>query len=709
MTIRNLFGHNKASNKDDAQARVFAALAPFALDTVYDSEAVAKTIVSTESADQNPEILNTVYADALQVLQGIDGIASFEGYQKEAAIAGMMISARPQLFANSKLRTPGDFTSTFGNGALDGPSKRQFSAESYNEKDIRKFQQATAMFNLYSALQDEFNLAFFKPVNIPSTDSGVIIPITKTLIYNDYRHATDGSLAITGRVDAVRGFVNHKILDNRLLDLIPVVRTTGTKPSTENFVDAALVPVKNVPLGGGQSVNTAPLVFNKPINLIGISQTNRTVNSGMASYTTTISDALSLRSVHMQLGTDVYEVSTLNLPGFRFNPGFQGDTRRMDINLDTKSATIPAETLTIAGVQPADDVLFNHNLLLGFFVNGNCHLDTGETRLNSSEIVLINATTKDGEVVDEATFAEIEAIIKAGSLLGYTLDASAENLDLRQNGLLVEEKTYNVLITVPYRMVVSAVSSTYDGEENFEASLNKLINLQHMNSNGIGVETLLEASKTIANYKAIPNKDGNYPELEMIGARASILPTHYAETISAVKLVDGTRSGNRREDIKAGLLNYFHDVAIGLIKRSEFIPVVKSLHGVDKVKPTVIIGTDITIHTYLTGEFGENIKREEYDIVFAKTENDLMVGKVLMQISDNRDVSGFNPARSGYYLHSPELVSQMPKSVDGQKSNYLAVTPRYRHEVFVPVMAEIDITDVAELARKLTIYTQEQK
>lgn len=709
MSIRSFLNKRQPGAKPGTVAALSEHLQAIQVDPEYGGSSITEMAISTESNKETEIALHNVANDLRSLIKDRQQRAgfSFEEYQLDAGVVAGIIAADPRKFAQTKLRTPDHSLTINQTVGIDGAPNRQFSMESYNESDIRQFQKASVVFNLQASVQTPFAKMFFEPIILDPTEAGLTFPITLTMVFNEYMHSTDGTMVKPGRRNVVRGFVNPDILENKLTALVPVVRDTPKGNNTKFFVDKDLIEPKVETLGGGISVVTAPLKVDEEINLIGISQTNRSLNSGMKGFTTTIAPSVRLRKVFAKLGGEVFEIDTYDLPGSVFAPSQQGDTRRVELALDTKSAVIRAETLLENGEKPTENAdLWDYNVRVGFFLSGYVMLDVGVIRIAKSMLKLIAVTDQDNKPVSKEVHDKIEEIISRGEIIGYVADASEENLDLRQNGLLIESKSHNMMVTIPYRHPISSISSTYDGITDNDKALSDLVALHHMAADGAAVKRLFEVAKTLKNYTAVPDDEGNYPLLECVGALTGIIPTYFEDEISAVGLVDGTRSANRAEDIKGAILEYIHTVAMQLIEKSEYIAVAKALTGNEGFKPTIIVGTDIVIHSYLTGKFGTDFEREEYNIRFESSVNKDVRGKIFISISNpaQGNATTLNPLGFGNFVYSPELVSNLNKSVDGQTSRYLTVTPRYLHVWNNPILAVITVTDVPELSRKLEYH-----
>lgn len=672
----------------------------------YGNKALGGLAISQESNEQAMNEINDV-AESLRSLieeKAENSGFSFEAHQIDAAVVGGLVANDPVALYTQALNTPSGSVATLRQGSVDGPSASHFSMESYNDSDIRTFQKATVMFNLLASGQDDFNKTFFPALTIAPTESGITLPATISLVFNDYVRSTSGAISDVGRKNVVRAFVNPEVLTNHTAEVVPVLRTSGDDPSEKYFVDTNLIEPHTRNLGAGITAQTSALKVDVEMDLTAIAQTDKSLNNGVADFTDEIAPAVRLKNVYIQFGADVMKVRTNELVGSQFVPSQQGDDKRVDLIFDTTSAIIRKDTLNVKGAEldASNQLLKDHNIRLAFDMSGFVLLDRGITRVSKGTVKLVSATDANGQTPGEAVLKQIATIVEKSVILGYDLDAYKENLNLRENGLLTESKTYNLLIQVPYRNPISSVASTYRGQLDVDTSLTNLVNLNHLAASAAGVGRVLEVLDIMRNYVHIQDHEGGLPSLDAF-ASYWVIPYFYEETIKAASLVDGTRSANRAEDIKGALMEYIHVVAMNMIEKSEYLSAAKALTGNKDFKPTVIVGTDLVLHSYFTGKFGTDIKRDEYDVTFTHTVDKRMRGKIVITLGEAQGSNNgnINPLSFGNFVHSAELVSNQNISKNGQHSRYLTVTPRYIHTWNLPIVAVINVTDVAELARKL--------
>lgn len=694
-------------------------LEPIAVNDSNTNGQLGTRFLSMESGSADDVVDNASDALKQEIIMavknaGLENVFSAESTNFDLAAQSAIIATNPiEASKPISTATPSHVQSQINSQIPNSSFKRSFSAESYNEKDIDVFQRAGIVMSLMSQQQSAASKLFFKPLAIDPREAGIITPVTVNMVFNNFRHATDGSLAEMGRKLAVRGHVDPKIFHNNLTKLVPVYRKGGNRDNVKSFVAEDKYKPREEDLGGGSKVITSMLTVDTEHNIIGISQTNQKLNNGLADSSTTISDVIRLDELLIDFGDEAYVVNTRGIVGHVFEPKIQGEKRRTELKFDTDSIVIPAGTLTSLDEEATGStaIFKDYDIRIKTYVNGYVVLTNGITRITNASVQLHAANDIDGNPVTDDVFKQLADVVNKGNVIGFKLDANEENLNLREIGLLTETTTNNLLVTIPYREAVSNMSTTYEENFDFESALASIVTIHRMKADGEAINTLHNWFKLLDNYRAVIDSDGWMPTIDCVGYRAGIIPTSHKATIDAQEIVDGVRSAHRVEDIKHALLNYVHTIAMNLIVDSEFTSVAQSFGAGADFKPKVIIVTDQIIHSYLSPKFDTIIERDEYTVEIASTVNNTMYGKMYIGLTDSNDNTVGNilsPLVFGNYAHGPDMVSNLNRSLSANNtSRFITATPRYFHITNVPVMGMIDVKNVHKLANKLPINFRE--
>lgn len=669
--------------------------------------------MSAWGVENHSDVLaNTQYSDLHATIVGLIGSKTadqlnfgIEDYQVRAASWATLLAADPGLYGEQATQltlpkgahlaitqTPG------GNFNAEG-----LGLESYNSDD-RDVQMSTLLFNLLGSANDSFTNMFFPTVLVDPSEIGVKIEINIDTIHNDIIRNISGNLTDWGRQNLVRAYVDGEILNNKLTHIVPRFRDSGNGKNSDSFADATLVPPTEVPLGGGRKAITSSLLPGKEIELINISQANEELANGPANYTDTISPAVTLEYLDIQVGTDVWRCETRFLLGSEFTPAFNGESTKLNLNFDSDSVTIRAGAMTVQNAEATQAELKDVNVRLQVSANANITTDGGRIRLTADQVTFVAASDKDLQPLAVDKVEAIEALFADAKVVGYKVAAFHDNLNLRFIGLLLDSKRYFMYAPVAYQPPMSKVAPLSTAAQTYESDLTTLTAAHHIAGADKAIERMEEIRRQLKNYVAVTTRDGISPALNCVGAYY-VKPTYRERQIDLADIVDGMRSAERAEDVRMALFEYIHSMALELKIASELDPALRVTTGNQNAKPVLCIGTDEEIYSYLTSKAGDVIEREEYDIRIECTPNKRVKGLIYISFSNlgknANSADKVTPFTLGNHLYSPVVVTNVPKSIGGQKSNYLTTAPRREFLWNSPILGVIEVSGISKIAGKL--------
>ena len=157
------------------------------------------------------------------------------------------------------------------------------------------------IFNLLAPKQDEFGETLFPTIIVSPNEQGVTLAMKLFYVFNDFKRSTSGALANYGRKNIIRAYADTKILKNDLTKGVPVLRDGGADDNSDKFVDVADVPAWTEDLGSSISVTTGALKVDQKVDLIGISQTNELLASGVMGPTDSLDTFLRLKTIYIKV------------------------------------------------------------------------------------------------------------------------------------------------------------------------------------------------------------------------------------------------------------------------------------------------------------------------------------------------------------------------------------------------------------------------
>jgi hypothetical protein len=680
----------------------------------FNDEKIGQLALATESMGSNEEqmlvnVYNNIESTIKTIVQDFD--IAVESHQLEAAAIAGIFGSNPKAALSSKLKAVSSDSVVVAPGIIDGFAERPSMAlEAYDERENRNSQLFSIVYNLLASRQDDFGETFFPTIVINPSEVGITISLKLFYVYNDFKRSVTGALANYGRKSVIRAYADAEILKNEQTKVVPVLRTGGGSDDN-SAIFAGEVPAWSVALGNNINVQTSALKPDLKVDLIGISQTNELLNSGLMGPSDSLDTYIKLEAVYVKVTdgttTEVIRVLTENIPSATFTYAPQGNYRRMILAMDTDSIVLDSNTLTVTGAAPTLlPELATSKARVQMSINGSVIIDKGEAIVNRGSLALTAMRNAAGQLVTGAAFTTLSGKIAAAEIVGYTLTAYRANSNIRQRGQLLDSQVEYRVLTVPYRSPMSVIIPAVTSGDDTTA-LQNLITATGIRVSNEAVGTLLKAESALSAYNAVADVNGDLPELSSIG-HFYVKPVYFSESIDLATTVDSIKSHEKLKDIRAALVEKIRFYANEMYRQSEYKAAAAVLTGNVGFKPTVIVGTDPVIHNYLTSDGDLRTLGESFDVKIVSTLDTRMSGKIIISFGtfDSTRNTAINPLNFGNLLFSPELTSNLVVSRDGSTSKELMVTPRFAHITVLPVMTALSVSGLPEVTSKVAVYNK---
>lgn len=713
MSASKLLAGRKVASFDPI-ADLTAKVAQISATRSFNDEKLGQYALATESMGSSEEqVLVSVYNNIESAIKNIvsDFDMSLESHQLEAATMAGIFATNPKATLSSKLKAAPSDSVVVTAGVTDGFMERPTMAlEAYDERENKNAQMYSIVYNLLASRQDDFCETFFPTIVINPSEVGVTISVKLFYVYNDFKRSVNGSLANYGRKSVIRAYADADILKNELTKAIPVFRSGGGADDNSALF-AADVPTWSVALGNDITVTTGALKVDQKVDLIGISQTNELLNSGLMGPSDTLDTFLKLESVFVKItdgtDTDIIRISTENIPAATFTYAPQGNYRRMILSMDTDGVVLDSTTKTVAGVAPTLlPELATNKVRLQLSINGSVSLDKGDGSVSRGSLSLVTMRNAADQLITGTGFTTLAGKIAAAEVIGYTLQAYRANSNIRQRGLLMDSQVELRVINVPYRSPMSVIMPAISTGDDTTA-LQNLITTTGIRVTNEGISALLKAQASLASYNPVANANGELPELSSIG-HFYVKPVYFSESIDLGTTVDSLKSHERIKDIRAALVEKIRFYANEMYRQSEYKAAATVLTGNIGFKPTVIVGTDTTIANYLQADGDLRTLGDSFDVRVVSTMDSRVAGKIFLSfgVFDSSRNTAINPLNFGNLLFSPEITSKLPVSRDGSISQELMVTPRFLHLPVLPVMSVLNVSGLPEVTAKVAVNSR---
>jgi len=680
------------------------------------SKSISRSAISLEGMDATVELeVQRSIGSLSTALESIvathgTGFAKLTQAQRDAGVAAAIISGDIPGFIQAPISrnvVASESVSFISPSGGDFTSERMRQAlEAYDEKENKNAVVYSVAYNMQAARQDEFGETFYPTVVVTPDQVGFTVSIRLIQVYNEVRRQITGNLDQFNKRNIIQAVIDPTILQNDMTKIVPVYRAE----SAHNFVDAALLPPKDVVVADGESVTTSAYAVGKSFSLLGISQTAALLETGLQDTTDSIDTAITLAAIYMQLGAgataEVIPFATQRLPLAVFTYSVQQNYRLMNVQFTTKSLLVNANTKDVTGAASAilaPVIAGDFQVRLGISVSGGVNLELADTSLFASNISVVSVIDNSGASLDltAGTGLAIATLFADAKMIGYDLDARRTNLNRRMRGQMLDTTYYNQVYAVPLRSPITVPRPLTLGDVNDSTDLAALITATHIRTSNEAVAELLRVESYLAEYVGVTapaNLGAAAPEILGV-SRFLITPFYEYAEIDVNAQIDSLKSHERSADIQAVLVNKLRDMAYRMYRDSGYKAAADALAGGVAPTPTIIIGTDPVLSRYLTVSGDFRTLGNDFNVKIVSTLNRTMAGKIIMTfgVFDSGMDGVPNPMHFGNMAWKPELTLVLPIHRNGANSKELTVQPSFLHVTNLPIMSSLVVTGISDV------------
>lgn len=593
---------------------------------------------------------------------------------------------------------PGSRNFTGVIGMSDAFGRRVAAKEAYNENDNSHVVENTLTYNLLTGRQAPAAELFYPTTAVPSDNTGIAVTIRLFQVLQDKNHKLNGDIINFDRRNLIDGLIDDTILFNDGTVAVPVYRDENK----DKFM-AGVTPIPQVI--EGVTIQTAPLAFNTPMNILGLSQTNELLQAGVMDFTDTLDSDVRLINLYLKVGDDVIRVRTDVIAGNNFIYVGQDNYRVQKMQLRTKTLFITKDSRTFgdaplseAALQPiaATDLSVR---LSGVFT-GEINIGDGNLQVESAlkpkvESVMDIATKAD---ITTSTGAAIVTAIQAGEWVGFDIESRRSNANRRERGQLVDTQYYTQQWAVPLRAPVTALRPVNSNASTDADDLEKLASTTFIRATGAAYVNVLNTIAALRQLRGLNLEPNVLPETLGVG-RHLLTTMLIEETMDAAENVASLRSADLEDDISATMVNRIRDIYYRLYRDSKFQAVVESGAAGTTEQPTCIVMADPMTARYLMVKGDIRTIGPDFKMIVQTTPNKRIENKIIIAMGypDKSGGTEINALHFGAMLWSPELALVLPISRKGQTSKELTVQPRFRHIVNVPVLGVLEVENLSKV------------
>lgn len=665
--------------------------------------------MTLESTGQSMANLVTQMCQSLN----IDPTSVTQGQQRMAIYGGMMAGSPDIVGAFEGLNF--NQVSEVGRAIIvpnnaDSFQKRTLSTEAFNDVDNRTSLAYSVMYNFLVARQNEVTETWWAPIILSPDQIGLEVHVNLLNVFNGAKHKFTGQWEDWARTNLVRAVANPNILAKNETTVIPVFR-----PGTEDsFVDTALV-TPFVEMADETAITTNFLRVEQKIDLIGIAATDAILATGTPDQRDDLDPSITLRSILVKVGNDLIKFETSGLRYSNFVYGNQNDVNRQMLNFSTSDLLLRPESLNLDGSALQDLAVIKTNNLMVYLemdLSGHCNRETSETKVGTATVRVHQVvSTIDGHILannDPLVLAIADTLkTKDARVIGYRVTAYRSNAQRRQRGQLINIQRFTQLFQVPWRSPIAVERPAHKGAEEDASDLQGLMAAIRTRIDNESITAIITTNDDLKEYTDARGRGTRPPQMTSMGGWY-VWPTHIYRKIELDKIVASLSSSDRADDIASAIVVQLRDVASRLYTYSEYKAASDVLFGGTAKPPKVILLTDPITARYLIVDGELRTLGNDFNYKITQTLDNRISGKIYMAFT-TEDAGGSNEVNIlnfGNLVMSPELVLAANMTRTGGYNKETQVQPRYLFVNHCPIMAEIDITGIAEAIGQMPINTR---
>ncbi len=690
-------------------------------------ESFAETEGGEEVIETVDEAANDVVEDVMAVIEDHGGdVDDVSEAQKEALVEAVLAVTSAESYMTGRLSTnigksnrqeseyftsrdvpaPGGFD--YGTAAL--------GMEAFDASKLGEYAAASAVFNFSAAKQDDFGEAFY-PTQVLTIDKNALeLHLRRTMVLNQVRHSLSGQVTEYDRRNIIDAFIDYTVLADQITDIIPNVCKdvdAQGKPVGDNNTQFFVpdFPTEKV-VTHGVEIETAPLRIGANVDLKGISQNAGLNIGGQLDQNDSIDPAINLSTLVFSIGAaaakgdNLVEIPVDGLQYTQFLQAGQGQARRVEAQFRSDDIVLTGETLNaLKQATPnleylATDPRSNWVVRLNVNTSFSVDVETGKTTSAVSEVSIaqvfaIDPATNTHTVITDSTELEaLEAALGEIKAVGYRLKARRTNHGRREMGKIVTVYEELVRYVVPLGSPIVIHTPVTDVRTNVDLAA-PVAAVRARNSNNAVTQLLrfrdqLKAIKPLLNSS---DRSIKAPCIEGIG-HTVVYPTYEHVDLNLANQVQGIRSQDRFEDVRATVVNNIRDMAYRMHLNSGYEVAALALEGVT-TKPILVIGTDpyVLNHLQLVGD--TRLLGVGFDFKIVSTMDLRVRNKIFMTLTQPHNGQP-SPLLFGTMAWINELITTLKTPRNGNLVNETMVQPRTLHVNFCPILGEIDVTGLGQ-------------
>lgn len=591
----------------------------------------------------------------------------------------------------------GTLTPTLNN--FDGQAVRA-AVEAFKNVDVAASMYFSIAYQAVSLKQDAVSELFYPIFVVDPAEAAIKIDVTTTSILTPVKRSGTGAVQGNYKKSLLKELRNPASFTLDANRIYPVVRA---ETAANLFNPAGVSGISStITVGDGYDITTAPVKVNTEVDLLDLSITDELLAKGTLDHTDMLNKFLGIDKLYFSMvgadadGTEIteYFVKDISTLPAKFIETPNGNKYDLQLNYKNESLAFVGGDLgktdgSDTAIVKLGSLAAGHYAKIAINIKGDANVESRLFVVNPITVSLVGVYDAAGNAVAETSteYTDVKAVVDTIKLDAVLPEAYATNDNLRFKATRLDSTTNRYVYTMQRRHVLTEVVPVNGGGSDVSNGITAFVNAG-LSFNGLN--ELSNAMSIISNLSVDTEDFGMASEYFTRGT--------YSESFDIATIVDGKESTNRVSDVEQALRLKIKTIATKLATDSNYFRVFNAISGVN-TKPTVLIGTDLTIGSYIN-----NFEDDMFKYVVARSVEDSMNG--VLYISFGTAGKERNSAPSilnfGVCGWSPEVTLAAQTTEGGRTAYETLHIPTYRHQTILPILGRLDISGFEAIAGKLT-------
>lgn len=620
----------------------------------------------------------------------------------------MVIAANPDAYLKNAInQDPSAVVSAIGGEPQVEPVAAELANESFEVHGMMNTLGMTVSYNVRAEKQSKAAELFFPTISLDSTQNNYTIDLHLSTVFTSKEYDLSGKGdAYRNQKHIIKALRKASILKSNFTDIVPVFRTGINEDS---FVDTGLLPVRTVKTDFGETIPTTLLRVNEEIRVLAIAQTDRMIGLGMQDDTDQISSNPRLKTLGLKVGDEVVLFENLQYhqaSQFTYSP--TGDRESIQLYYQVNTHLLDANTVAVkSGKLPtALQALADKKLevLLGFTVNGQGNTDLGTVTITPSNVVvkaIRNAETKEVMDLEDPTYKALVDELKKTSIVGYEIDATRTNSNIREHGMLLDDRVQRIIYGVKLHAPI-AVRRPVDEKTDVTDSqrVDSLIKTTFVRRTNAAITAIYDILNML---KSQPQKlDTTEPYAYSAVGVGQYFARSYVKDVGldVYATVQSMQTSDRLNNVSSVITNFVLAEATQAYTSSELAAAYELTDmGGTNFRPHVITIADVFTSKFVFREGDARTLGDGFDFSIEECSDDRLVdgdldgdaGTIFMSFGMPKTGSLSVPLWFGNCLDKREIPRIVSRARGSKYQHEVMVQPWFSHICHLPILVRIRV------------------